>query len=81
MKEYLDNLKKETDLDIYFNSSKPVFTEYDMVVGETILRTDRFLFTKENEVIILDYKTGQPNPEMKNKWKIICGLLSRWILK
>lgn len=46
-------------LSIYFNSKDTVFNERDIISQKgNILRPDRLNITKENEVTILDYKSG-----------------------
>ncbi len=57
------------DLHVFFNTNNTIFTERDIIASDgKIYRPDRIsINTKNNEVYLLDYKTGAENPTHKKQ--------------
>ena len=48
----------------YFSNEITVFNEREIVdTDNQVMIPDRLVFTKEKDVVIIDYKTGVPSPE------------------
>lgn len=56
------------ELKLYYHSDKIIFTEREILTPDKhILIPDRLIFENENEVSILDYKTGKPEKKHQNQ--------------
>ena len=55
----------------YFNSDYIIYNERDILTKEgVIIRPDRLVINQKKEVVILDYKTGEPNKEHAQQLRI-----------
>lgn len=62
LKEIVNNIVTHPELVDYFNSDNTIYNERDIITKEgPLLRPDRLVISQKNEVVIIDYKTGQPN--------------------
>ncbi len=62
LKDIVTNIVYHTQISAYFSSENIVYNEKDIITKEGItLRPDRLIINQNNDVIILDYKTGLPN--------------------
>jgi CRISPR/Cas system-associated exonuclease Cas4 (RecB family) len=53
-------------LKAYFNAEYTIYNEKDIIsMGGNILRPDRLVINSENEVVIIDYKTGHEDNKHK----------------
>lgn len=64
IKEKINAIIKHPQLVTYFSKDVTVFNEREIVdVDNQILIPDRLVFTGENQVVIMDYKTGERSNE------------------
>jgi ATP-dependent exoDNAse (exonuclease V) beta subunit len=64
IKKTIHSIVNHPKLTIYFSEEFTVFNEREIVdVDNQIIIPDRLVFNKQNEVIIIDYKTGNPSNE------------------
>ncbi len=64
LKQLLNEIIEHQDLKPYFTSEYEIYNERDIITTSgIILRPDRLLISKQNEAIIIDYKTGLHNPK------------------
>ncbi len=61
LKSMLHQVVHHPDLKKYFESDWEIYNETDIAFNSKILRPDRICI-KDNEAVIIDYKTGQENP-------------------
>ncbi len=55
-------------LNVYFNTKDIVLNERDIIAKSgQILRPDRLVINTKNQAVIIDYKTGLPNPKHKEQ--------------
>ncbi len=64
IKKTIHSIVNHPKLTNYFSEECTVFNEREIVdVDNQIIIPDRLVFNKQNEVIIIDYKTGNPSNE------------------
>ena len=76
-KEEFDQIEKlvneivyHEQLKTYFSQGITVFTEREIITEDKqILIPDRLIFTRKNEVVIIDYKTGKPDKKHQTQIK------------
>lgn len=57
-----------SELKNYFNNAHTIYNERDIITKSgTILRPDRLVINKHNQVVIIDYKTGLQNPKYQHQ--------------
>jgi ATP-dependent exoDNAse (exonuclease V) beta subunit len=62
LKENVNNIVNHPLLSDYFNSVNTIYNEREIITKEGVtLRPDRLVINANNEVVIIDYKTGQPD--------------------
>jgi len=62
LKEIVNTIVNHPQLSDYFNSVNTIYNERDIITKQgVLLRPDRLVINVKNEVVIIDYKTGQPN--------------------
>jgi len=68
LKELVIQIVTHKDLQAYFTSDLRVYNERDIISKNgDIYRPDRLVINKNNQVIIVDYKTGKENPKHINQ--------------
>jgi len=73
---YLTNLTQHPMLEAYFTSAYKIFNEREIITADGVfLRPDRFV-VKNNEVTIIDYKTGSFSETYKNQIKGYASAIS-----
>jgi len=73
---YLTNLTQHPMLEAYFTSAYKIFNEREIITANGVfLRPDRFV-VKNNEVTIIDYKTGSFSETYKNQIKGYASAIS-----
>jgi ATP-dependent exoDNAse (exonuclease V) beta subunit len=64
--EIIESMVLHPELGHYFSPSLNIVNERDIITKEgEVLRPDRVVFQNDNNVTILDYKTGEPNKKHK----------------
>ncbi|CDF77741.1 UvrD/REP family helicase [Formosa agariphila KMM 3901] len=59
LQERILQIIEHPELKAYFNADQTIYTERDIIKKDgTILRPDRLIINSDNEVTIIDYKTG-----------------------
>lgn len=67
LKNQIKALINHTIFSNYFNRNNTIYNERDFIVNTEIMRPDRLEISRENEVIILDYKTGSENKQYNDQ--------------
>ncbi|MCF6294712.1 MAG: UvrD-helicase domain-containing protein [Flavobacteriaceae bacterium] len=71
LKQIVIKIVEHPKLSNYFNSDNTIYNERDIITKEGIsLRPDRLVINTKNEVIIIDYKTGESNKEHAQQLQI-----------
>ncbi len=64
LKQIVIKIVEHPLLSDYFNSNNIIYNERDIITKEGItVRPDRLVINQKKEVVIIDYKTGQPKKE------------------
>ncbi|ARV16130.1 UvrD-helicase domain-containing protein [Polaribacter sp. SA4-12] len=64
IKKSIYDVVNHPDLAIYFSDNVVVFNEREIVdIDNLVIIPDRLVFTAKREVVIIDYKTGNPSTE------------------
>jgi RecB family exonuclease len=64
IKEAIHSVVNHSELKPYFSEEVTVFNEREIVdVDNQVVIPDRLVFNAQNEVTIIDYKTGNPSKE------------------
>ncbi|WP_026706022.1 UvrD-helicase domain-containing protein [Flavobacterium soli] len=62
VRQTIDEIVNHNDLEIYFSEGNKILNEQTIIQKEgQIVKPDRMVLTKNNEVLLLDYKTGIHN--------------------
>ena len=68
LKKQIEQLVHHKALKAFFNPANRVYCERPLLTASgKIVRPDRFVVTNNNEVYLLDYKTGAPKNEHKDQ--------------
>jgi len=64
IKEAMHSVVNHSELKLYFSEEVTVFNEREIVdIDNQVVIPDRLVFNAQNEVTIIDYKTGNPSKE------------------
>ena len=62
LKPIITNIVEHPQLSNYFSPDNVIYNEKDIITRDgIILRPDRLVINAQNEVVIIDYKTGLPD--------------------
>ena len=77
LKKLLIKLIQETEFAPYFKNDLSVLNETSIIsIDGTLLRPDRVIFG-EDEVVVIDYKTGTPLPKHQEQIDLYCTKLKQ----
>jgi len=74
--ELLENLVRDPQLDFMFDCRKRILTERSVLAGSTH-RPDRIIFDGDNEITLVDYKTGEKKSEHTRQLQNYARLLEQ----
>ncbi|MBN4070671.1 PD-(D/E)XK nuclease family protein, partial [Olleya sp. AH-315-F22] len=76
LKQIAIKIVEHPKLSNYFNSANTIYNERDIITKEGVsLRPDRLVINAKNEVIIIDYKTGESNKKHAQQLQIYQDVL------
>ena len=68
LQETITNIVRHPQLKDYYTQDQTIYNEKDIITKNgKILRPDRIVINKNNEAIIIDYKTGLHNPKYQQQ--------------
>ncbi len=68
LQQTITNIVRHPQLKAYFTDDLTIYNERDIITKDgKILRPDRIVINKNNEAIIIDYKTGLHNPKYQQQ--------------
>ncbi len=68
LQETITNIVEHPQLKDYYTQDQTIYNEKDIITKDgKILRPDRIVINKNNEAIIIDYKTGLHNPKYQEQ--------------
>ncbi|RLD28491.1 MAG: DNA helicase UvrD [Bacteroidetes bacterium] len=71
LKKIVKKIVDHPELLEYFNSDNTIYNERDIITKEGgSLRPDRLVINREKEVVIIDYKTGEPHKKYAQQLQI-----------
>ena len=68
LKQTINNIVSHPELKDYYTQEHVIYNEKDIITkGGKMLRPDRIVINKNNEAVIIDYKTGLHNPKYQQQ--------------
>ncbi len=74
-KDWLQQITLHPSLTEYYNGSWQILNEQDIAYQQQLIRPDRICL-KEGKAVIIDYKTGSPNPSHKQQIETYANALA-----